>query len=286
MTKGVATANAAERGHPRSNASPSGLTLATGLAVLGALLLAALVPVVRPTVLVAVALGVLAAPRGSALLHASAAGLPVALILVWGGVVGSQVRSDLLDCANPLSPTAVLRVAEAALVGFVILLLARRLGVRVGSLGLRRPTRLETLASIFAIATIPVASLFLGGVLAEPFFGPVRLHLAAPLAIIPALMLAVANGTMEELAYRGALMTWLSPSVGARLALVGQAMVFGAAHTGADYVGSALPVMLAIALGGLLAGLIARRTGSLLLPIVVHICFDVPLYYALVCRLP
>jgi membrane protease YdiL (CAAX protease family) len=91
---------------------------------------------------------------------------------------------------------------------------------------------------------------------------------------------------MEELAYRGALMTWLSPSVGARVALVGQAVVFGVAHTGTDYVASAIPVMLAIAASGLLAGLIVRRTGSLLLPIVVHICFDIPLFYAAACRLP
>ena len=37
--------------------------------------------------------------------------------------------------------------------------------------------------------------------------------------------------------------------------------------------------------GGLIAGLIVRRTGSLWLPIVVHICFDIPLYYAAACRL-
>jgi membrane protease YdiL (CAAX protease family) len=99
-------------------------------------------------------------------------------------------------------------------------------------------------------------------------------------------MLAVANGTMEELAYRGALMSWLRPPIGARLALLGQAVVFGAAHSGTDFVAAALPVILVIAAGGLVAGLIVRRTGSLLLPIVVHICFDVPLFYAAVCRLP
>ena len=68
--------------------------------------------------------------------------------------------------------------------------------------------------------------------------------------------------------------------------LLGQAVIFGAAHTGPDFTGSALPVVLAIAAAGLLAGLIVRRTGSLLLPILVHIAFDVPLYYAVACRLP
>jgi membrane protease YdiL (CAAX protease family) len=37
--------------------------------------------------------------------------------------------------------------------------------------------------------------------------------------------------------------------------------------------------------GGLAAGLIVRRTGSLWLPILVHIALDVPLYYAAACRL-
>jgi membrane protease YdiL (CAAX protease family) len=99
------------------------------------------------------------------------------------------------------------------------------------------------------------------------------------------LILAVANGTMEELAYRGALMAWLSRAAGPRVGLVGQAVVFGAAHTGPDFTGPVLPVVLAIIAGGLIAGLIVRRTGSLWLPIVVHICFDIPLYYAAACRL-
>jgi len=262
------------------------MAMATGLVVLVALVVGAFVPAIRPAVLVVLAVGVVLAARGSAMLWVFAAGLPVAIILTWGGVVGDQARADLLDCANPLAPVALLRVAEAVSVLAAVLLLARRLGVGLQSLGLRRPTRPETLASVVAIATIPAASLVVGGALAEPFFGPVNLHLAAPVAIIPALMLAVANGTMEELAYRGALMSWLGPALGFRLALVGQALVFGAAHAGSDYVASAIPVLLVIATGGLVAGLIVRRTGSLLLPIVVHICFDVPLYYAAVCRLP
>jgi membrane protease YdiL (CAAX protease family) len=81
------------------------------------------------------------------------------------------------------------------------------------------------------------------------------------------------------------LMSWLSRAAGPTMALLGQAFVFGAAHTGTDYVASAIPVVLVIIAGGLVAGIVVRRTGSLLLPIVVHICFDVPLYYAAVCRL-
>lgn len=257
-----------------------------GLAVLAALVVAAFTPEARLLVLVALGLGVLWSPRGSKASWASAAGLPVALILTWGAAAGDQARSDLLDCANILSPAALVRVAEALVVGATIVLLARRLGIGVRSLGLRRPTPSEVSLGVLALAVIPAAGLLIGGLLAEPFFGPIRLDLAEPLAIVPALTLAIANGTMEELAYRGALLSWLSRASGPGVALVGQAIVFGAAHGGPDYVASALPVLVVVASGGLLAGMIVRRTGSLWLPIVVHICFDVPLYYAAVCRLP
>jgi membrane protease YdiL (CAAX protease family) len=257
-----------------------------GLALPAALVVAALAPALRPALLLALGLAALLSPAGSALRWAAVAGLPVAIILTWGGLVGNQARGDLADCANLLSPPAVVRVAEALLVLGVIGLLARWVGVSVASLGLRRPARSEVGLGILAVAVIPLASLLLGSLLAEPFFGPIRLELSRPLAILPALALAIANGTMEELAYRGALLSWLTRASTPLLALVGQAVVFGAAHTGGDYVGAAWPVLLVVASGGLLAGLIVRRSGSLWLPIVVHIGFDVPLYYAAVCRLP
>jgi membrane protease YdiL (CAAX protease family) len=47
----------------------------------------------------------------------------------------------------------------------------------------------------------------------------------------------------------------------------------------------AVPVLVAVSAGGLIAGLIVQRTGSLLLPIVIHMALDVPLYYAFSCRL-
>ncbi len=255
------------------------------LAVVAVLVAAALVPALRVPLLVALVVGVLAAPRESAWRWTFAAGIPVTLILVWGDLVGSRLLADHYDCADLLSPVAWLRVAEATLVIGAILLLARRLGTPLRQLGLRRPTRTEAILGVAAIALIPVPSLYIGAILAEPFFGPIRLDLAQPLAILPALTLAVANGTMEELAYRGALMSWLSRVAGPTIGLIGQAVVFGAAHTGTDYVASALPVVLAIMAAGLIAGLIVRRTGSLWLLIIVHIAFDVPLYYAASCRL-
>lgn len=262
---------------------PSGLLI--GSLALAALVTAALVPVVRAPLLVVLAVAAFRMadrPAG----WASAAALPVALILVWGELVGSRLLGDRFACADPFSPVAWLRVGESALVIALIVLLARRYGTTLHGLGLRRPTRGEAGIGIVAIVAVPIPGLYLGALLAEPFFGPIRLDLSAPLAVIPALTLAVANGTMEEVAYRGALMGWMSRVTGPTVALVGQAVVFGAAHTGRDFIASPLPVMLAIVVGGLIAGLVVRRTGSLWIPIVVHIALDVPLYYAAACRLP
>ncbi len=261
---------------------PTGL--ATAIVVLAALALAALVPVVRLPLLAGLVLGFVLAPQASAARWALAAGIPVALILGWGEIASSRLLEGDFACTDPFSPLAWLRVAEAALVIGAVVALARASGTRLRALGLSRPSRAELALGIVALALIPVPGLYLGTILAEPFFGRIDLDLAQPAAIVPAFTLAIANGTMEELAYRGALMSWLSRAAGPTIGLVGQAVVFGLAHTGPDFVGPALPVVLVIAAGGLVAGLIVRRTGSLWLPILVHIAFDVPLYYAAACR--
>ena len=100
---------------------------------------------------------------------------------------------------------------------------------------------------------------------------------------MPALVFAVANGVMEELIYRGALLGWSARVMGLGPAVLGQAVVFGVAHSGSDVIGFQLPLMLALGVGGLLAGIIAVRTRSLLVPIAVHIGFDIPIYFAFAC---
>ena len=66
-------------------------------------------------------------------------------------------------------------------------------------------------------------------------------------------------------------------------AVIGQAVVFGLAHSGSDVVGFQVPLMLAMGVGGLLAGLITLRTRSLLIPIAIHIGLDIPIYFAFAC---
>ena len=122
-----------------------------------------------------------------------------------------------------------------------------------------------------------------GPIVARPFFGDVGYDVTMIGAIFPALLFAAANGTMEELIYRGALLGWSARVMGVAPALVGQAVVFGLAHSGSDVIGYGVPLSLAMGLGGLLAGIVAIRTRSLLLPIAIHVGLDIPIYYAFGC---
>ncbi len=88
---------------------------------------------------------------------------------------------------------------------------------------------------------------------------------------------------MEEVTYRGALLGWSARVMGVGPALLGQAIIFGLAHSRSDVLAMPIPLMLGLGIGGLLAGAIAVRTRSLLIPIAIHIGFDIPLYYGLAC---
>jgi membrane protease YdiL (CAAX protease family) len=71
------------------------------------------------------------------------------------------------------------------------------------------------------------------------------------------------------------------------LAIAGQAIVFGLAHAaGPDVGGAPLVLWAAMTAGGVAAGLIVWRTGSLAIPIAAHVGFDLPLYYGNACRAP
>jgi membrane protease YdiL (CAAX protease family) len=211
--------------------------------------------------------------------------VPIAVSLTWGALPTPAIPPNAASCADPFASHALWRVGEAALVIAVLAVVAALVGGGRGVLGLRRPRRAVGLVAILGAVVAGPASVLLGPALAAPFFGQVRMATGDPAALVPALAFALANGTMEELAYRGALMGWSTPALGPRVALVGQAVVFGLAHLGPNFVGSPLPVLAAMVAGGLVAGWLVRRTGSLALPLALHIAVDIPLYYAFACRL-
>jgi membrane protease YdiL (CAAX protease family) len=246
------------------------------------LALAAVQADTRFVVLILLALGATVAVRREAPVRwAWAAALPVAVSLAWGQLTfGAGSSGD--TCADPASPLVVARVVEAVLVLAVLGTLAVVLGANAGSIALRWPARRWVRIAVIGFLIAGPVGLLLGPLLATPFFGDVSYELAlAPL--VPAAVVAIANGVMEEVAYRGALQHWSARVMGIGPAVLGQAIVFGLAHSGSDVIGWPIPLAVAMGIGGLLAGIIAVQTRSLLIPIAIHVGFDLPLYLGLAC---
>jgi membrane protease YdiL (CAAX protease family) len=246
-------------------------------------LAAAVVPLRLPVLAVLVGGAAIGTGRGAPVRWAWAAAVPVAINLSWGVWAAPLAASDGSDCANLGSPVALWRLAEAVIALAALGILARVLHAPRSSLLLHWPTRRVVRLSLAGFLLAGPTALILGPIVARPFFGEIHYDVTVVGAIVPALVFAVANGTMEELVYRGALLGWSARVMGVGPAVVGQAVVFGLAHSGADVLGNGIPLMLALGIGGLIAGIVAVRTRSLLLPMAVHIGLDIPIYYAFAC---
>lgn len=265
--------------------SGHGRRTALDLLPLALLTLAAAGRPLRPAILALLIAGFVVArssdPRRA---PAWAATLPVAVTLVWGLAPLPPGATDGSTCEAVDAPFATIRLWEAALALTVLAVLMRLVGGGGGELGLRRPSRRVGVASIIALVALGPLGLAVGPLVARPFFGPVTID-AGTGAAVPALVFALSNGVMEEVIYRGALRAWTRRITGPHVAVVGQALVFGLAHTGPDFVGSPVPAVAAMFLGGLVAGWIVERTGSLAFPIAAHVGLDIPLYYGNACRI-
>jgi membrane protease YdiL (CAAX protease family) len=257
---------------------------ARSLVPLALLALAAAIVPLRIPVLVALATGAaVGIARDAPVRWAWAAAVPVAVSLAWGVLPAPSAAVDGSDCANLASPVATWRMAEAFVVLASLAVLATGLKASPSSLFLRWPARRVVRWSIVGFLVAGPLALVVGPLLARPFFGDVGYSLTPIGAIVPALLFAAANGTMEELVYRGALLGWSGRVIGVGPAVVGQAVVFGLAHSGADVVGNGLVLSLALGVGGVIAGVVAVRTRSLLLPIAIHVGLDIPIYFAFAC---
>ena len=256
---------------------------ARAIVPLALLALAAAIPALRILVLIGLAGGtVVAIGRAAPVRWAWAAALPVAISLAWGSVLMPPPTASVDACTDPASPLAVWRTLEAIVVLGVLGALALVLRATPGSLSLRLPARRYRGWAVAGLVIAGPLALLLGPIVARPFFGDIGYELH-PAALVPAMLFAVANGVMEEVAYRGALLGWTSRVMGIGPALLGQAAVFGLAHGGADVLGSPVLLMVLLGLGGLLAGVITVRTRSLLIPIAVHVGVDLPLFFGLAC---
>jgi membrane protease YdiL (CAAX protease family) len=249
------------------------------------LIVAALLRETRPIALVALAVGVAIAIRRDLRDRWSwSAALPIGVALCWGLLPTPIADLAGADCTNPASPPAVWRAGEAAVVLASVATLAWTLRASISSLGLQRPSLPVVWLSVVGFVLFGPLALVLGATLAGPFFGTFSLDLGQPAAVVPALLFAVSNGVMEEITYRGAFTSWFARVSGLPTAVVVQAVLFGVAHGGPDFVGSPLPVMAAMFAGALIAAVLAIRTRSLLLPIAIHVALDLPIYYYFACR--
>lgn len=264
---------------------------------LPAILLVALVglaAVIRPTapfVFTGLLFAYLVARRLGRSSTGLAAVLPVAAILVWRSLGQPLADATGADCANLLSPPSIWRFFEAALALLVLgaLVLDRR--ASFGELGFRRGSRrvrAVAIAGLLVVAPLAVYAASLAGDarFGGMLFGNYSFDLSQPMALLPALVFAASNALAEELAYRGAMRTWLTPALGIVGANLAQAVVFGLAHTGEDFVGiqAVIPTMLAMVVVGFVGGVIARRTGSLTLLLAFHAAADIPIYFYWACR--
>lgn len=273
----------AGRGGERGSGAIAGTGPAMKLAILAILAAAALVHPLRPFVMVLLTGSYLVA-RGRGLdgTRLLAAALPVSVALAWAAQPAPASVPG--DCVDPFAPVALGRLFEMAA---VLAAAGALVGLRAldrTALPLRRPS--PGVLVLLGVAAIGVAgaSLLAGPIAAGPFFGAFALELA-PAALVPATLFATSNAIAEEVAYRGVLRGGLAPILGLRAANVGQAVIFALAHSGSDFVGSPLPVMAAMFAGAFIAGEIVARQRSLVVPIVLHAAFDLPIFFYWACRI-
>lgn len=222
---------------------------------------------------------------------ALAAVLPAAAILVWRAIPQPLADPTGADCASLLAPPAIWRFLEAAVGLLTLIALVWDRRASLGEIGFRRGSPRVRAIAIAGLLLVGPASIYAATRLGESqlgstFFGSYALDLSRPLAFVPAILFAGSNALAEELAYRGAMRTWLTPSLGILGANLAQALLFGLSHTGRDFVGvqGMIPVMLAMVVVGFIGGVIARRTGSLTIPLAIHAAADIPIYLYWACR--
>ena len=210
--------------------------------------------------------------------------IPVAVSLVWGLIPLPSDATDGTTCASPVAPFATFRLVDGLLTFGVLVAVYAIVGRGIAELGLRRPSRNIAIVALLGAVAVGPVGLVLGPPLSEPFFGPLPIRTGDLVAIVPAILFALSNGIMEEVIYRGALQAWVARTAGVATAIVAQAVVFGLAHGASqDFVASPLPVVALMSVGGLIAGWIVVRTGSLAFPIALHVAVDIPLYYGNAC---
>jgi membrane protease YdiL (CAAX protease family) len=251
------------------------------------LALAAFLREVRLVVLVILVIGLLiTVHRGATVRWVYAGAVPVAVFMTWRLITAPLAHAGGLDCADAASPPAIWRFLQATLALTVLTAVMVVLRVRPSAIWVRRPSVAIARLSVLGFFVAGPLGLVLGAMLARPYFGTFDLDLTQPAALIPGMIFSLSNAIGEEVLYRGALMAFLARVIGLHPALVVQAVIFGLAHAGAHFMGSAIPVVLGVGAAGVVAGMLVIKTRSLMLPTAVHVAVDLPIYAFFACRAP
>jgi len=119
-------------------------------------------------------------------------------------------------------------------------------------------------------------------ILSHTHFMPVHgsIDFGRYLSLTPALLAAVAaNGFLEELMFRGLLMSKLNIAFGPYLSTFVQAVIFASWHIGITYTSSVLVFVIFVVFPlGLIAGYLTRSSGSIFPSSILHAGVDMPIY--------
>lgn len=200
------------------------------------------------------------------------------------GFLTVQVLHNPPVAGNPLastvSGTVIVELDELLLTVVAVLVVVWISRSSLTSIYVRR----GRFGAAYAIGIIGLVGFYVlsYGVLSHSRFMPAHeiFDLGRYLGLTPALLAAVAaNGFLEELMFRGLLMSRLNIAFGPYLATFIQAAVFASWHVGVTYTASALvfSVLFAFPLG-IFGGYLTRSSGSIVPSSLFHAGADIPIY--------
>ncbi|GAP59754.1 hypothetical protein AHiyo1_31170 [Arthrobacter sp. Hiyo1] len=208
------------------------------------------------------------------------------------GFLASQVLHSPPVAGNPLASTVpatvIIELDELMLTVVAVLLVVwisrsslASVYVRWGRFGR---------AYVIGIAALIAFYVLTFGVLSHSRFMPVHgaVDFGRYLSLTPALFVAAAaNGFLEELTFRGLLMSRLNIAFGPYLATTIQAAVFASWHVGVTYTASGLVFIVLFAFPlGLIGGYLTRSSGSIIPSTLFHAGADIPIYLGFLSYVP
>ncbi|BAS18298.1 hypothetical protein AHiyo8_pI66020 (plasmid) [Arthrobacter sp. Hiyo8] len=200
------------------------------------------------------------------------------------GFLASQVLRSPPVAGNPLASTVqgtvLIELDELLLTVLAVLVVVWISRSSLASIYVRRGRFGR--AYVIGILALIAFYVFTFGALSHSRFMPVHgtFDFGRYLSLTPALLAAAAaNGFLEELMFRGMLMSKLNIAFGPYLATFIQAVIFASWHVGVTYTSSAVVFIVLFAFPlGLIGGYLTRSSRSIVPSALLHAGADIPIY--------